>query len=63
MFRHVTYEVIINLRRRKSNNLFKPLIKGNIKYPKFNQFLKYCTHNKNEIKRSLKIRMKAKRTS
>ena len=36
------------------------LIKKNIKYTQFNQFFIYCTHNKNEIKGSLKIRVKAK---
>ena len=39
---------------KKCNNLFKPLIKENIKYLKFkkikNQNSKYCTHNKNNIK-------------
>ena len=34
--------------------------KGKYKNTKFNQFLNYCTHNKNEIKGSPKIRMKAK---
>ena len=29
----------------------------------FNQFFLYCTHNKNKIKESLKIRVKAKGTS
>ena len=39
------------------------LIKKNIKYMQFNQFFIYCTYNKNEIKGSPKIRVKAKRTS
>ena len=37
--------------------------KGKYKNTKFNQFLNYCTHNKNEIKGYPKIRMKAKGTS
>ena len=48
---------------RKCNNFFKPLIKGNKKYAKLNQFLDYCTPTKNEVKGSSKIRMKAKETS
>ena len=32
MIRHVTDKVIINLKWRKCNKFFKPLIKGNIKY-------------------------------
>ena len=40
---------------------FTPLLtKKNIKYSKFNQALNYCTHSKNEIKMSFKIKMKAK---
>ena len=46
-----------------SKNLFKPLIKKNIKYMQFNQFFLYCTHNNNEIKSSPKIRMKVEETS
>ena len=63
MIRHVTNKVIITLKFKKCKNFFKLLIKGNIKYVKFNQFLSYFTYNKNEIKGSPKIRMKAKRTS
>ena len=44
------------------NNLFKALIKKNIKYIQFDQFLNYCTHNKIEIKVSPKIRLKTKGT-
>ena len=39
------------------------LIKETIKYIQFNQLFIYRTHNKNEIKGSPKIRVKAKRTS
>ena len=46
-----------------SKNLFKPLIKKNIKYTQFNQFFLYCTHNNNEIKSSPKTRMKVEGTS
>ena len=41
MITHVSNKVIINLERRKYNNLFKPLIKKNIKYIKFNQLFNY----------------------
>ena len=41
MKRHVTNKVIINLKRRNCTNFLKPLIKKNIKYTKFNQFLNY----------------------
>ena len=34
-----------------------------MKYIQFNQFFIYCTHNKNEIKGSSKMRVKAKGTS
>ena len=51
------------MKQRNFNKFFKPLIKRNIKYLKFNQFLNYCTHNKNEIKGSPKLREKVKRTS
>ena len=63
MIRRVPNKVIINLKRRKCNNFFKPLIKRNMKYTKFNQFSIYYTHNKYEIKGFPKIRMKAKETS
>ena len=39
MVGHVTNKVIIDLKRRRSNNFFKPLIKGNIKYTKSINFL------------------------
>ena len=42
--------------------LFEASNKRKYKNTKFNQFLNYCTHNKNEIKGSPKIRMKAKGT-
>ena len=61
--KHLTKKVISNLKLGKCNNFYKPLIKGNIKYTKFNQFLNYCIHNKNEIKGSHIIRMKAKGTT
>ena len=54
MIRHVTNIVIINFKSRECNNLFKPLIKRNMKYIKFNQFLYYCTHNKNN-KNEIKV--------
>ena len=38
--------------------LFKPLIKKNMKYIKFNQLFIHRTHNENEIKASPKIRVK-----
>ena len=46
MIRHVSNKVIINLKLRKCNNFFEPLIQENIKCTKFNQFLNYSTHNK-----------------
>ena len=49
------------LKWRKCNNLFKP--KKTLKSIQFKQLFAYCTHNKNEIKGSLKIRAEAKRTS
>ena len=52
MITHVTNKIIVNLKSRKDNNLFKPLIKENLKYIKFNQFFNYYIHNKNEIKES-----------
>ena len=52
MITHVTNKIIVNLKSRKGNNLFKPLIKENLKYIKFNQFFNYYIHNKNEIKES-----------
>ena len=39
MVGHVTNKVIIDLKRRRSNNFFKPLINGNIKYTKSINFL------------------------
>ena len=39
MIRQVTNKVIINLKLRKCNNFFKPLVKGNIKYAKSFNFL------------------------
>ena len=54
LIKHVTNKTI-NLKRRKCCNLFKPLIRGNIKYMKFNHFLKYCTRSKNEIKGSFQF--------
>ena len=62
MITRVTSTVTINLKWRKYNNLFKPLIKENIKYIKFTKFFNYCTHNGNEIKQSPKIRMDVKGT-
>ena len=59
----LTNKVIINLKFRKCNNLLKPLIKESTKYIKLNQFINYCTHNKNEINVSPKIKLKAKRSS
>ena len=59
MIRPVTNKIIINLKRRKCNNLFKPLTKRNINIYKIH----YCNHNKNEIKVSHKIKMKPKKTS
>ena len=61
MIIHVTNQVI-NLRWWKCNNLFKPLIRENIKYIQFKQIFN-CTHNKNEIKESPKIKLKTKGTS
>ena len=58
--RHVTNKLIINVKWRKCK---KVINKGKYKNTKFNLFLNYCTHNKNEIKWSSKIRMKAKGTS
>ena len=43
------------------NEEFKP--KKNVKCIQFNQFFIHCTHNKNEINGSPKIRVKAKRTT
>ena len=62
MVRHKNKNVV-NMKQRNFKKFFKPLIKRNIKYLKFNQFLNYCTHNKNEIKGSPKLREKVKRTS
>ena len=39
MIRRLTNKVIINLKLRKCNNFFKPLVKGNIKYAKSFNFL------------------------
>ena len=39
MIRHVTNEVIIKFKSRKCNSLFKPLIKGNMKYINIIKFL------------------------
>ena len=49
MVRHVTNKNIVNMKQRNFNKFFKQLIKGNIKYLKFNQLLNYCTHIKNEM--------------
>ena len=54
---------VINKKERKGNNLFRPLIKENIKYIQFNQFFKYYTRNMNKIKESPKIRAKTKENS
>ena len=62
MIVHVTNKVI-NQRWRKCNNLFKTLIKKNIKYMQSNQFFNYLTNNNNEINGSPKIRVKAKGTT
>ena len=37
---------------KKMQKLFQVINSGKYKYTKFNQFLNYFTHNKNEIKRS-----------
>ena len=50
MIRHVTNKVIINLNGRKCNNFFKPLIKGNVNYTKFNQFLTIRMRSKGPLK-------------
>ena len=39
MVRHVSNKTIINLKRRKCNNLFKSLVKGNTKYTESLNFL------------------------
>ena len=62
MIVHVTNKVI-NQRWRNCNNLFKTLIKTNIKYMQSNQFFNYFTNNNNEINGSPKIRVKAKGTT
>ena len=50
MIKDITNKIIIILKWRKCNNLFKPLTKRNVKYIKFNLFFyNYCTHNNNEI--------------
>ena len=54
---------VINKKERKGKNLFRPLIKENIKYIQFNQFVKCYTRNMNKIKESPKIRAKAKGNS
>ena len=43
--------------------LFQVINKGKYKNTKFNQFLNYCSHNKNEIKVFPEIGLKAKGTS
>ena len=44
MIRYITSKVFINLKWRRCNNFFKPIIKGNIKYKKIQPvFLNYCT--------------------
>ena len=48
---------------KKMKKRFQAINKGIHKNTKFKQFLNYCTHYKNEIKGSPKIRMKAKGTS
>ena len=48
---------------KKMLKLFQVINKGKYKNTKLNQFLNYCTYNKNGIKGSSKTRMKAKGTS
>ena len=62
-FNDVTNRAVINLKRRKTKNFFKPLIKENIRYIKFNQFYNDYTHNENGIKGSPKIKVNVKGNS
>ena len=62
-FNDVTNRAIINLKWRKTTNLFKPLIKENIRYIKSNQFYSDYTHNENGIKGSPKIKVNVKENS
>ena len=58
--------LIINLSstwNEENVKTFSAINKGKYKDTKFNQFLNYCTHNKNEIEECPKIRIKAKETS
>ena len=60
--RRVTNKIYHELDMKKMQKILQAFNKGKYKYTKFKQFLNYCTHNKNEIKGSSRITIKAKRT-
>ena len=60
--RHISSKFIINLKWRKCKNC-KDINKEKYKNTKFDKFLNYYTHNKNEIKESAKLRIKTEGTS